>query len=543
MSKQAEAQETRAVDQAPLALGDPQARSHGTGETLRRAAAQHPGATALVFGERSWTYAALLDAAHAAGGELLARGVRRGDRVAVLGRNSDSYLIAWLATQLIAAVHVPINFMLSAREVGYILEHSGAVLAFADEGLRPTLEQAAKERGLPLPLEQLEPLARPADAPFARPADAPFARPADAADEQHLAIDAETLAQIAYTSGTESSPKGAMLSHGGLQAQYVSCIVAGEYKHDDVAVNALPLYHCAQMHCFMMPTLALGAKNVLLPAPAPADVVAAIAEHGATSFFAPPTVWIALLEHPDFNAETVGTLRKAYYGASIMPVATVRALLERLPGIRLYNYYGQTELGPLATCLAPDEQLLKPGSAGRPVINVQTRVVDEQMRDVAPGEVGEVVHRSPQVTLGYLNDPESTARAFEGGWFHSGDLAVRDAEGFITIVDRKKDMINSGGENVSSREVEEALYEHPAVEEVAVVALPDPRWIEAVCACVVLRAGQQADEQELRSFARERLAGFKVPKSVRFLEALPKNPSGKILKRELRELYATEVEQ
>ncbi|MHB1808628.1 MAG: fatty acyl-CoA synthetase [Solirubrobacteraceae bacterium] len=542
--------EAGAAAAAPLALGDPQARSYGLAEALRRSAAKHPDRQALVFAQRSWSYSELLAAAQAAAGELLARGVGHGDRVAVLGRNSDAYLIAWLATQLIAAVHVPINFMLGAREVGYILEHSGAVRAFADEGLFGTLEQAVAERGLSLELERLEPLAAGATASGSASSDARGAAASGSADAgarggdaAELAIEAQTLSQIAYTSGTESAPKGAMLSHGGLQAQYVSCIVAGEYAQDDVVVQALPLYHCAQMHCFMMPSLALGASNVLLGAPAAADVVAAIAEHGATSFFAPPTVWISLLEHPDFDVANVGTLRKAYYGASIMPVATVRALLERLPGIRLYNYYGQTELGPLATCLAPEEQLLKPGSAGRPVLNVQTRVVDDQMRDVAPGEVGEVVHRSPQVTLGYLNDPPSTARAFAGGWFHSGDLAVRDADGFITIVDRKKDMINSGGENVSSREVEEALYEHPAVEEVAVVAIPDPRWIEAVCAIVVLRAGQEASAEELRSFARERLAGFKVPKAVRFIDALPKNPSGKILKRELRELYASEPAQ
>jgi fatty-acyl-CoA synthase len=172
------------------------------------------------------------------------------------------------------------------------------------------------------------------------------------------------------------------------------------------------------------------------------------------------------------------------------------------------------------------------------VLNVETRVVDDEMRDVAPGEVGEVVHRSPQVTAGYFGEPEKTDAAFHGGWFHSGDLAVRDDDGYITIVDRKKDMINSGGENVSSREVEEVLYEHPAVAEVAVISVPDPRWIEAVCAVVVLRAEAGATAEQLQAFARERLAGFKIPKRIVFATALPKNPSGKILKRELRDEQA-----
>jgi fatty-acyl-CoA synthase len=501
-------------------LGNPQARREGVGEVVRRSAARFPEKTALVFGDRSWTYAALQRAAQEAAGDLVSLGVQPGDRVAVLGRNSDNYLIAWLATQLIAAVHVPVNFMLGAREVGYILEHSGAVLALADEGLHTTLEDGAKGRNLGLRLGRLQ---------------APTGTCSQTAAP---AISAETVAQIAYTSGTESAPKGAMLSHGALQAQYVSCIVAGEYSGEDVIVQALPLYHCAQMHCFMMPALALGATSVLLPAPAPAEVIGAIAEHRATAFFAPPTVWISLLGNPDFQPATVGTLAKAYYGASIMPVQTVRDLTERLPNLRLWNYYGQTELGPLATCLGPEEQLTKPGSAGRAVLNVETRVVDDDMADVAPGEVGEVVHRSPQVTLGYFNDPEKTQAAFAGGWFHSGDLATRDEEGYITIVDRKKDMINSGGENVSSREVEETLYEHEAVAEVAVISIPDERWIEAVCAVVVLRQSSEVSEEELRVFARERLAGFKVPKRIVFVEELPKNPSGKILKRELRDLHA-----
>jgi fatty-acyl-CoA synthase len=488
------------------------ARRAGLGELVRRSAARTPGSTAVIFGDRTWTYAALLEASEAAAGALAKLGVGPGDRVAVLGRNSDTYVITWLATQLAGAIHVPVNFMLNAREVAYIVEHSGAALALADAELFDRLPASTRTATL----EDFE-------AAWDRAA---FAEPPE--------IVSSAVAQIAYTSGTESAPKGAMLTHEGLLAQYVSCIVAGEYAATDVMLHALPLYHCAQLHCFIMPGLYLGAVNVILPAPAPDAVFDAVREHDATSFFAPPTVWIGLLQDARFDPGHLGTLTKGYYGASIMPVQTVRDLSDRLPDLRLWNYYGQTELGPLATYLGPDEQLTKPGSAGRPVLNVTTRVVDEDMRDVGVGEVGEVVHRSPQVTAGYYNDPERTAAAFAGGWFHSGDLATVDADGYLTIVDRKKDMINSGGENVSSREVEEVLYRHPAVAEVAVVGIPDERWIEAVCAVVVARDGSAVEADELRAFAREDLAGFKVPKSVVFVDALPKNPSGKILKRELR---------
>jgi fatty-acyl-CoA synthase len=208
-----------------------------------------------------------------------------------------------------------------------------------------------------------------------------------------------------------------------------------------------------------------------------------------------------------------------------------------LPRIRLWNFYGQTEIAPLATVLKPEDQMRKAGSAGRAVLNVETRVVDDAMQDVRIGEIGEIVHRSPQLLTGYFNDPERTAASFEGGWFHSGDLAVIDDEGYITVVDRKKDMIKTGGENVASREVEEAVYRLDGVSEVAVIGLPHPYWIEAVTACVVVKAGQALSEEQVIAHCRSQLATFKSPKKVVFVDALPKNPSGKILKRELRNRF------
>jgi fatty-acyl-CoA synthase len=249
-------------------------------------------------------------------------------------------------------------------------------------------------------------------------------------------------------------------------------------------------------------------------------------------------VWIALLRSPLLDKTDLSSLRKGYYGASIMPVAVMREILERLPQLELWNLYGQTEIAPLATMLGPEDQLRKPGSCGRAVLNVQTRVVDEAMRDIRPGEVGEIVHRSPHVMLGYFHDDERTAAAFEGGWFHSGDLGTIDDEGYITVVDRKKDMIKTGGENVASREVEEAIYRLPQVSEVAVVGISHPRWVEAVVAVVVLKAGQNLSEAEVLAHCGASMAGFKAPKRVVFVDALPKNPSGKLLKRQLRQAHA-----
>jgi fatty-acyl-CoA synthase len=329
-----------------------------------------------------------------------------------------------------------------------------------------------------------------------------------------------------------------VLTHEAIIHQYVSCIVNGEMSSDDRVLHSLPLYHCAQLDCFLGPSVYLGNTSIITALPMADNLLALIAEHQITSFFAPPTVWISLLRSPHFDSSDLSSLRKGYYGASIMPVEVLREILRRLPAVRLWNFYGQTEIAPLATVLRPEDQLRKPGSAGRPVLNVETRVLDEAMNDVKPGEVGEIVHRSPQLMQGYYKDEERTAQAFAGGWFHSGDLARIDAEGYITIVDRIKDMIKSGGENIASREVEEVIYSMPQVSEVAVIGLPHPRWIEAVVAVVVVKPSEQLLESQVMEHCAERLARFKAPKGVIFVDALPKNPSGKILKRELRQRFA-----
>ena len=265
-----------------------------------------------------------------------------------------------------------------------------------------------------------------------------------------------------------------------------------------------------------MPYLMMGATSHLIETPDPASVLQKISHEGINSFFAPPTFWIALLNHPDFKELDLTRLRKGYYGASIMPVPVLKALKEVLPSLNFYNCFGQSEIAPLAAVLRPEEHEARPDAAGKPVLFVEMRVVDDKMQDVKPGEIGEVIYRSPQLCSGYWDKPEETAEAFIGGWFHSGDLARIDEEGYITIVDRKKDVINTGGILVPSREVEDILYSHPAIREVAVVAIPDPKWIEAVTAIVALKENTVVDEAELIQWAKRHLASFKVPKKGTF---------------------------
>ncbi len=506
------------------------ARRQALGDLLRRSARRHGDRLAVSDDRLGRTYAELDADANRVANALLARGVRQGDRIALLARNSVEYVQAVFGVARTGAILVPVNFMLGPDEVRFVLDHSKAVGLLAQDALLETATTAAGDR-------QLEVRAALGDAADGWEAFADLAAHADDT-EPELALGPDEPAQILYTSGTESRPKGAVLAHSALYAQYASVVIDGGMDGDDVELHAMPLFHCAQQHCFLMPGLQLGAVNHILPAPDPGTLLERIERDRITKLFVPPTVWIGLLRHPDFDARDLSSLRKGYYGAAIMPVEVLHEIGRRLPDMRLWNFYGQTEMAPLALILRPHEQVAKAGAAGKASMNVETRVVRPDMTDVDVGEPGEIVHRSPHATLGYLDQPDKTAEAFRGGWFHSGDLGTIDADGYVTVVDRIKDMIKTGGENVASREVEEAIYTHEAVAEVAVVGISHPTWIEAVVAIVQLRDGADVDAETLRAHARERLAGFKVPKAFAFVDGMPKNASGKLLKRDLRDEWS-----
>ncbi|MGW2822792.1 acyl-CoA synthetase [Streptomyces sp. NPDC001443] len=488
---------------------------------LRRSARRTPARVAVGYRDRTWTYEELDTAVSRAASVLLDQGLAPGDRVGAYGHNSDAYLIAFLACARAGLVHVPVNQNLTGDDLAYIVGQSGSALVLTDPDLAARLPSGV--RTLPLRDSDDSLLARLA---AAAPYDGPEPR-------------AEDLVQLLYTSGTTALPKGAMMTHRALVHEYLSAITALDLSAGDRPVHSLPLYHSAQMHVFLLPYLAVGATNVILDAPDGDELFDLIESGRVDSLFAPPTVWIGLANRPDFATRDLGGLRKAYYGASIMPVPVLERLRERLPKLGFYNCFGQSEIGPLATVLAPDEHKGRMDSCGRTVLFVDARVVDEDGKDVPDGTPGEIVYRSPQLCEGYWDKPEETAEAFRDGWFHSGDLAVRDAHGFFTVVDRVKDVINSGGVLVASRQVEDALYTHDAVAEVAVVGLPDERWIEAVTAIVVPRG--EVTEAELVAHAREKLAPFKAPKRVLFVDSLPRNASGKILKRELRDRFHAPV--
>jgi fatty-acyl-CoA synthase len=528
------------VIQSPAGHAGNPSRRHTLGDLLRRSAKRFPKKTAVICGETVWTYATFDALCDRLAVGLSTRGVAKGVRVAILSRNSHGFAALRFALARVGAVIVPINFMLKADEVAFILRHADVEMIATDSEFADLARSAAGlntnvRNFVWLPSEQSS---TPASAMISFDELSSISGPAI-----EVGLSGGDLLQIVYTSGTESQPKGAMLTHDAVIWQYVSCIIDASISAEDMALHALPLYHCAQLDVFLGPAIYVGGTNVITAKPTPENLLPLIQRHKITSFFAPPTVWISLLRSPLFDGTNLSSLKKGYYGASIMPVEVLREMAQRMPDVRLWNLYGQTEIAPLATMLGPEDQLRKPGSCGRPALNVETRVVDDQMRDVNPGEIGEIVHRSPHLMLGYFHDDERTKAAFEGGWFHSGDLATIDEDGYITVVDRKKDMIKTGGENVASREVEEAIYRLSGVSEVAVIGVPHPRWIEAVVAVIVAKGGMSLSKEAVLTHCGQHLAAFKVPKAVVFEESLPKNPSGKLLKRELRRVQSHLFEQ
>ena len=507
------------------------ARDHSLGDIPRRSARRYPDKVAIIDGDVQLTFAefdALVDRAAAA---LSDNGFGAGDRVALLARNCWQYAVLAFATARAAVVLVPINFMLTAKEIFYILGHCRAKGFIVEPDLIAVADEAM---GLGGDVTSRIALSSPAPlgwADFSQWLTTTALTPAPK-------IGDDQLLRLMYTSGTESRPKGVMHSSRSLMWQYVSTITAGSMSAEDVEIHSLPLYHCAQLDNFLATDIYLGATSIILPRPDPETVLRTIERYEVTNYFAPPTVWISLLRCPVFDQVNLSSLRKGYYGASAMPTEILHEIRDRLPNLLLWNFYGQTEIAPLASALGPAEQEAHAGAAGRPVLNVETTILDESDAPVPTGTVGEIAHRSPHLMLGYLDDPTKTAEAFRGGWFHSGDLGYYDDFGLLHVVDRKKDMIKSGGENVASREVEEVLYRHDAVQEVAVFGLPHPHWVEAVAAAVVTKVGSTVADEELITHCREHLAGYKTPKQIFFVDALPKNPSGKLLKRELRTRFS-----
>jgi len=511
---------------------------------LERTLRVFPEKTAWVYGERRENWAAFGEAIGRFAGALVRAGVGPGDRVAFLAPNVPELLTAHFAVLLAQATLVAINTRLNADEVGYILNHSGAKVVLVDPELAPAVKDAPGGlRARPLLVNVEDEVAGVRGCPLEGPSFREFVSGAPLLSVGNSIDDEERLTSINYTSGTTGRPKGVMYTHRGAMLNALGEIVVHGLGRDSVYLWTLPLFHCNGW-CFPWAVTGAGGMHVLLRRVDPAEILRLIRLHRVTHFNGAPTVLLMLAEHPAakhvrFDPE----IRVATGGAP--PSPTLLARMEQL-GVRATHIYGLTETyGPHVLCepqpgwerLDVEARARMLARQGVPYLTAtHLRVVDDRMRDVAPdgATLGEVVMRGNNVMKGYFDDAEATARAFEGGWFHSGDLGVQHPDGYIELRDRKKDIIISGGENISTIEVEHTVVKHPAVLECAVVAVPDEKWGEVPKAFVSLKPGAQASPQEIVAFCRERLAHFKCPKSVEFGE-LPKTSTGKIQKFRLRE--------
>jgi fatty-acyl-CoA synthase len=504
---------------------------------VARHAHSRPDAVALRFDGASTTWRELDDRMRRLAAGLSARGVVKGDRVAVLMTNRPEFLEAVLAANLLGAIAVPVNFRLAAREVVQLLADSGATVLVTDAMLAALARAASKGAGrlVRIIVTGLDPASDASGDVESYEGILAVTEPGPLAAE----IDERDIALIMYTSGTTGLPKGAMLTHLNLLMQAVTAIRTSRLVRDDeIGLVNVPLFHIAGIGNLPAQLLA-GTVTVIMPtAPFTAGSTLDVVEsEGVTGMFLVPAQWQMLCAHPDATRRT-RSLRLISWGAAPATATLLETMARTFPHAQIISLFGQTEMSPVTTSLPGEDAVRKTGSVGKPVATVPVRIVDDHMNDVAPGEVGEIVYRGPTVMAGYWNNPAATAEAFAGGWFHSGDLVRQDDEGFVYVVDRKKDMIISGGENIYSAEVENALAGHPGIADVAVIGARHDRWGETPLA-VVVPAGPAGPPtlDELTGWLRGRLASYKKPTALVVVDELPRSAAGKVLKHELRSKY------
>ncbi len=494
---------------------------------LERRADIHPDKPALVDGERVVTYLALRDRVAAVAAGLRARGVVRGDRVGILSMNRAEYVEALFAAARLGAIAVPLNWRLSAPEVAFQLGDSGPKVLLVDQHLFE-LANTVRTRAEAQTIETF--VGFDGDGPRV-----PWAEPYAAllqggATPPEGRFDDPLL--IMYTAGTTGRPKGAVLTQATQLWNSVNIGTSIDLTSADVTLNLLPMFHTGGIGLFTLPSVHHGATAILQREFDPEETTRLIARHGVTAMFGVPAIYLALLASEAFRGADLSRTRFSCGGAPC-PLTIIEAFRERR--LLFQQGYGLTETAPTCLLIPAADAFRKAGSAGKAAMHVEVRVVDDDGRDVPPGGTGEVWTRGPNLFSGYWQRPDATAQAFSDGWFKTGDLARIDTEGFIYIVDRKKDMMISGGENIYPAEIEDVLYRHPAIADVAVIGVPHEKWGEAPRAIVVLKPGARLTAQDLVAFCDGRLARYKIPRSVAFVDVLPRNAAGKVLKRVLRE--------
>src|ERR1700710_159531 len=485
---------------------------------LTESAERSPELPAIRLGDAELSYAELDEHSARLAALLGEKGIGPGDRVGVMLPNVPEFPVAYYGVLRAGAVVVPMNVLLKRREIAFYLEDSGSKLLLAWHGFCSEAREGATDAGAEL--IEVEP------ASFAE-----MLAEREPSTGLHDTAKEDT-AVILYTSGTTGKPKGAELTHHNLfHNADVSSRKTCEIAEGDVVLGALPLFHSFGQTVSMNASLMTGACLTLVPRFDPGEALATMQRDSVTHFYGVPTMYGALLHHPERESYDTSSLRTCITGGASMPVEVLRGF-EQAFGAIVLEGYGLSETSPVSSSNHPDRER-KPGSIGTPLEGVEMKVFDEDDNEVAQGEVGEIVIRGHNIMKGYWQRPDATAEAMRGGWFHSGDMAKVDEEGYFYIVDRKKDLIIRGGYNVYPREVEEVLYEHPKIREAAVGGAPHDQWGEEIGAAVVLHEGEQLGPDEVSAYVKERIAAYKSPRLVWFVDELPKGPTGKILKREI----------
>jgi acyl-CoA synthetase (AMP-forming)/AMP-acid ligase II len=497
------------------------------GSLLKQSARKFPEFPAIECEGRTYSYREFNDEVNRLANGLLQLGTKKGDRLALMMKNSDHFVIAFYAAAKIGAVTVPVNFRLTAPETGYILAQSEAAIVVCDLEFEHLISEASDGTGVKKVIVVGNPEIE-GNHSYNETLSINTSEPnVDVSEIDDL--------EILYTSGTTGRPKGALFDHERIFKVGISVTInMGIGQHERI-LHLAPLFHSAQLNLFLLPGVALGATHIIHRDFHPVKTLQAIQEHKITHLFAVPAMYNFLLQVPNAGDYDLSSIKRCGYGAAPMAPELVKKSMNLFKTDQFYNLCGLTEAGPGGILLDPEGHKFHLGKGGKPIFLTEARVVNDEGDDVEHGVVGEFILRSPMIMKEYYKKPEETMSTLKNGWLHTGDLAVIDEEGYITLVDRKKDMIISGGENVYSVEVEGVLFEHPAVLDVAIIGLPDEVWGETVCAVIVPKPGAVLDEEDLRSFCRQKLAGYKVPRRIFIEEQLPRNASGKILKYQLRQ--------
>lgn len=503
------------------------------GDILRRAARRFPDRIALTDGARQVSFTELERDANRFANYLVARGLKPGAKISTICNNSVEFVKALFGIHRAGLVWVPINTMLGPDDMSYILDHAEVKVAVIDDNLHAQADRRAalEQRGIKLVGIDL---AGKAKAQGLDRFDDLIEGQSDI--EPEIAFDDRDLAMIIYTSGTTSRPKGAMHCHVAVVMAAMSNAIEMHLGRNDGITGQFPLFHCAA-HVLLLTYLSVGGKLAIMRGFDPVACMEAIQRDRLSVFIGLPAMYQVILDHPRRKEFDLSSLRACIYTMAPMPKPLLeRCIAELCPTFMQPS--GQTEMYPATTMSQPDRQLARFGNYwGESLMVNETAIMDDDGNLLPPGQIGELVHRGPNVMMGYYKDPEATAAARKFGWHHTGDLALIDEHGEVLFIDRKKDMIKSGGENVASVKIEETLLAHPAVMNAAVVGLPHPQWGEAVSAFVKLKPGAQASEADIIEHCRKHLGGFQVPKLVRILDEMPMTATGKLRKVELRQKF------